>query len=153
MQIKIRLTNEKFRPVYSTDGAAGADLRARLDYPIIIGPGDRRLIHTGVFLDLPKGTEAQIRPRSGIALYQGVTVLNSPGTIDSDYNGEIGVILYNSSRMDFTVNPMDRIAQMIISRYDEAVFTSKQDVEDNSEDQELTVAVRGVNGFGHTGIN
>lgn len=130
-------------PEYATDGSAGMDLRACLETPVIIPPLGRKLIPTELYLALPKGFEAQIRPRSGLALKHGITVLNTPGTIDSDYRNSIGVILINLSQEPFTVNNGDRIAQMVITRHSIAQF-KEVDTLDETE--------RGLGGFGHTGV-
>lgn len=129
-------------PKYSTGLSAGMDLRAFLEEPVTIRPGERALIPTGLFIELPEGYEAQIRPRSGLAIKSGITVLNSPGTIDADYRGEIGVILINLSKEEFLVNDGDRICQMIVSKHE---IVNWEEV-DNVNDTE-----RGKGGFGHTG--
>ena len=129
-------------PKYETDLSAGVDLRANLDEPITLKPMDRALIRTGLYIALPKGYEAQVRPRSGLALKKGITVLNSPGTIDADYRGEVGVILVNLSREDFVVEDGERIAQMVIAQHVQAVF---------AETEELNETERGAGGFGSTG--
>jgi dUTP pyrophosphatase len=129
-------------PAYSTILSAGMDLRANISEPIILKPLERKLIPTGLFIELPQGYEAQIRPRSGLALKFGITVLNSPGTIDADYRGEIGVILANLSNQEFEINDGERICQMVIAKHE---TISWQEVENlNSTD-------RGAGGFGHTG--
>ena len=120
MQIKIINKSDYALPSYETKGSAGLDLRANIDNPIVLQPLDRALSPTGLFMELPAGYEAQIRPRSGLALKKGITVLNSPGTVDSDYRGEVGVILINLSSVDFTINPGDRIAQMVIAKHEQA---------------------------------
>ncbi|MBQ0156593.1 MAG: dUTP diphosphatase [Bacteroidales bacterium] len=130
-------------PKYATSGSAGFDLCASISEPVVIAPGERRLIQTGISIALPVGFEAQVRPRSGLALKHGITVLNTPGTIDSDYRGEIGVILINHSNVDFTVNDGDRIAQMVVARYETVSW---------KEVNELSDTERGAGGFGHTGI-
>lgn len=130
-------------PAYETEGSAGMDLRAFLEEKITLKPLERKIIPTGLFMELPLGYEAQIRPRSGLAFKSGITVLNSPGTIDADYRGEIKVLLINLSDEDFTVNDGDRIAQMIISRHETAVW---------EESVELSDTVRGAGGYGHTGL-
>lgn len=130
-------------PKYATAGSAGFDLRASVSAPVVIAPGKRCLIPTGIAIALPVGFEAQVRPRSGLALKHGITVLNSPGTIDSDYRGEIGVILINHSDVDFTVNDGDRIAQMVIAKYETVSW---------KEVNELSETERGDGGFGHTGV-
>lgn len=141
--IPIRNTSDNPLPAYATPQSAGMDLCAFLEQPIILRPMQRALVHTGLYIELPEGYEAQIRPRSGLALKKGITVLNSPGTIDADYRGEIGVILINLSESDFEIVSGDRIAQMII-----APVVS---VEWKNEDQ-LSETERGSGGFGHTGI-
>ena len=130
-------------PKYSTPDSAGMDLRASLSEPVTLAPMQRALIPTGIYIALPKGYECQIRPRSGLALKHGVTVLNSPGTIDADYRGEIGVILVNLSDKPFVVNNGERICQMVVARYDRVAW---QQVETLDETE------RGAGGFGHTGV-
>jgi dUTP pyrophosphatase len=122
--------------------SAGMDLRANLDEPVILAPNARTLIPTGLYISIPKGYEAQIRPRSGLALKKGITLLNTPGTIDADYRGEIGIIMINLSQEIFVINDGERIAQMIIAKY-ETVEWESCDVLDETE--------RGAGGFGHTG--
>ncbi len=129
-------------PKYETAASAGMDLRANLESPMHLAPMERALVPTGLYIELPVGYEAQIRPRSGLALKKGVTVLNSPGTIDADYRGEIRVILINLSREDFEISDGDRIAQMIISSHVQAQW---------EEVETLTETTRGAGGFGHTG--
>lgn len=130
-------------PQYSTPDSAGMDVRAFLPKSIVIQPGARALIPTGLRIELPRGFEMQIRPRSGLAIKNGVTVLNAPGTIDADYRGEIGVILINLSDTPFTVNDGDRIAQMVLSRYQTIEWQPTGDLEHT---------FRGEGGFGHTGV-
>ncbi len=130
-------------PVYATPQSAGMDLHADNDEPVTLRPLQRRLIPTGLFIALPEGYEAQVRPRSGLALKHGITVLNTPGTIDADYRGEIGVVLVNLSDTDFTVNPGERIAQMVIARCEQA---------DLQVVAELDETERGAGGYGHTGV-
>lgn len=142
MKIKVINSSRNKLPEYATEAAAGMDLRAALDEPIVLHPLERRLIPTGLRIELPVGYEAQIRPRSGLALKQGITVLNTPGTIDADYRGEIGVILINLSNTDFTVNDGERICQMVIARHERAEMI---------EVEELGDTERGDGGFGHTG--
>lgn len=141
--MKIRIVNNSNNklPEYSTVNSAGMDIHAFLDKPVIMKPFERKLIPTGLFIELPEGYEAQIRPRSGLAIKYGITVLNTPGTIDSDYRGEIGIILINLSREDYTVNNGDRICQMIIGRH-EKVNWDKVDA--------INMTIRGEGGFGHT---
>ena len=142
--VKIKIVNRGTQqlPAYATPQSAGMDLRANIDAPITLRPLERCLIPTGLFIALPPGYEAQVRPRSGLALKKGVTVLNSPGTIDADYRGEICVILVNLSNETFTVNDGERICQMIISRHEHAEWISVD---------ELSPSERGTGGFGHTG--
>ncbi len=142
MKIKIVNKSKHKLPEYSTVASAGMDLRANLDEDIILAPRKRVLVPTGLFLELPVGYEAQIRPRSGLAIHKGVTVLNSPGTIDADYRGEILVILVNLSDEDFIVSDGERICQMIISRHEQADWILVE---------ELKETERGSGGFGHTG--
>jgi dUTP pyrophosphatase len=144
MKVKIINRSKHPLPQYATAFSAGVDLRANLDSPIIIHPGHREIIPTGLFIELPFGTEAQIRPRSGLALKNGVTVLNSPGTIDAYYRGEIKVILVNLSNTSFTVNDGERIAQMVFAQYQQAEFI---------ETNQLTETERGSGGFGHSGMH
>ena len=143
-ELKIRIVNQSRHPLpsYTTLLSAGMDLRAYLDSPVILLPFTRTLITTGLFLSIPEGYEAQIRPRSGLALKKGITVLNSPGTIDADYRGEIGVILINLSNEDFVINDGDRIAQMIVAKHE----TAKWELCDSLDETD-----RGEGGFGHTG--
>lgn len=144
MKVKIKKLDERaVIPEYATESSAGVDLHAVLDEPVVLKPLERKLIKTGLAIALPKGFEAQIRPRSGLALKKGITVLNTPGTIDADYRGEIGVILINLSSENFTVNHGERIAQMIIARHEVAEFL---------EFDELSSTTRGIGGFGSTGV-
>ena len=142
MEIKIINKSHHPLPAYATEQSAGMDLRAFIDEPITLRPLERRLIHTGLYMALPKGYEAQVRPRSGLALKHGITVLNTPGTIDADYRGEIGVVLVNLSNDEFTINDGDRIAQMVIAKHETATFI---------EVTELDSTERGAGGYGHTG--
>jgi len=142
MTIKIVNQSRHPLPSYSTLLSAGMDLRAHLDAPVTLAPGARALAPTGLYISLPKGYEAQVRPRSGLALKKGITVLNTPGTIDADYRGEIGVILVNLSQEDFVINDGERIAQMIVAKH-EIVEWEPCDSLDETE--------RGAGGFGHTG--
>ena len=130
-------------PQYETAGAAGMDIRAYLDDPVTINPGERALVPTGLFMEIPEGYEVQIRARSGLAIKKGITVLNSPGTIDADYRGEICVILINLSDQPFLINDGERIAQMVIARHEQAEW-EQVDVLDETE--------RGAGGFGHSGV-
>ncbi len=140
----IRIVNHSKNPLpaYETAGSAGMDIRASLDEPMVLKPLERALIPTGLYIELPVGFEAQIRPRSGLAINRGITVLNTPGTIDADYRGEIKIILINLSSDNFVVNSGERIAQMIISSHERAEW---DEVDDLIETQ------RGAGGFGHTG--
>lgn len=143
--MKVQIINRSHHqlPEYATCQSAGMDLRANIDSPIVMKPMERRLIPTGLFISLPAGFEAQVRPRSGLAIKKGITVLNSPGTIDADYRGEIGVILINLSSEDWTVTDGERIAQMVIARH-EQIQWEQVEVLDETE--------RGAGGFGHSGI-
>ncbi|HMV14860.1 MAG: dUTP diphosphatase [Chitinophagales bacterium] len=143
MKLKIVNTSDNPLPTYETEGSAGVDLRAQLQEPVMLKPLQRALIPTGLFVELPDGYEAQVRPRSGLALKKGVTVLNSPGTIDSDYRGEIKIILINLSNETTIINTGERIAQLIISKYEKVSF---------KEVDELNETKRGEGGFGHTGV-
>lgn len=142
--MKIKIVNSSHHPLpqYATPLSAGLDLRANLEAPITLQPMERRLVPTGLRIALPEGYEAQVRPRSGIALKHGITLLNTPGTIDADYRGEIGVIMVNLSTEPFTVEDGERIAQLVIARYEQAEW-QETDVLDETE--------RGEGGFGHTG--
>ncbi|HZX62636.1 MAG TPA: dUTP diphosphatase [Bacteroidales bacterium] len=144
--MKIRIVNHSRHslPSYETFASAGMDLRANLPEDVLLKPLERALIHTGLFIELPVGYEAQVRPRSGLAIKKGITVLNTPGTIDADYRGEVMVILVNLSGEDYWVHDGDRIAQMIISRHEKAEW---------EEVVELKETERGAGGFGHTGGN
>lgn len=144
-QITVKIINRSKNelPAYSTDDSAGMDLRASLNEPITLKPLQRALVPTGLFIELPHGYECQIRPRSGLALKKGITVLNSPGTIDADYRGEICVILVNLSDEPFVVNNGERICQMVIHSYAKAEWQLVEQLDDTS---------RGAGGFGHTGV-
>lgn len=143
--IKIKVVNTGYQqlPAYATPQSAGMDLRANIDEPITLHPMERRLIPTGLHIALPAGFEAQVRPRSGLALKHGITVLNTPGTIDADYRGEVMVLLVNFSTVDFVINDGERIAQMVIARHEQGEF----EVVD-----ELDSTERGEGGYGHTGV-
>jgi dUTP pyrophosphatase len=143
--IKIQVVNRGHQqlPTYATPQSAGMDLRANLDAPITLHPMERRLIPTGLHIALPEGYEAQVRPRSGLALKHGLTVLNTPGTIDADYRGEIGVVLINLSQEDFVVNDGERIAQMVIARHEQGDFVVVEQLDETE---------RGEGGYGHTGV-
>ena len=142
--MKIKIVNQSRHPLpaYSTLLSAGMDLRAHLDHPITLPPGARILVPTGLYISLPQGYEAQIRPRSGLALKKGITILNAPGTIDADYRGEIGIIIANLSQEDFVINDGERIAQMVIARHETVEW---------EQCDSLDETVRGAGGFGHTG--
>jgi len=143
--LKIKVVNRGHQPLpqYATAQSAGMDLRANLDASVALKPLERRLIPTGLHISLPAGYEAQVRPRSGLALKKGVTVLNTPGTIDADYRGEIGVVLINLSQEDFIVEDGERIAQMVIARHEQGLF---------EEVELLDETERGEGGYGHTGV-
>ena len=143
--IKIKIVNKGTQPLpeYATPQSAGVDLRANIDEPVELKPLSRALIPTGLHIALPEGYEAQIRPRSGLAIKKGITCLNTPGTIDADYRGEIGVILINLSAETFIVNPGERIAQMIINKFEQAEFELVEELDETE---------RGEEGFGHTGV-
>jgi dUTP pyrophosphatase len=143
MKVKIVNKSKHQLPSYSTEYSAGVDLRANLEESVVLKSLERRLIPTGLFIELPVGFEAQIRPRSGLAFKHGLTVLNTPGTIDADYRGEIGVILVNLSANDFVVEDGERICQMVIAKHEQAEW---QEVE------VLNETIRGAGGFGHTGV-
>lgn len=142
MRVKIINKSNNALPAYETASSAGMDLRAFVDADVVLKPFERKLIPTGLYIELPDGYEAQIRPRSGLAIKSGITVLNSPGTIDADYRGEIKVILINLSQEDFTIKSGDRICQMVIAKHEKAEFV---------EVNEISETERGVGGFGHTG--
>jgi dUTP pyrophosphatase len=143
--VKIQVVNRGHQqlPAYATAQSAGMDLRANLAEPVVLHPLERRLIPTGLHIALPEGYEAQVRPRSGLALKHGLTVLNSPGTIDADYRGEIGVVLVNLSQEDFVVNDGERIAQLVIARYEQAALVAVETLDETE---------RGEGGYGHTGV-
>jgi len=146
MNIKCRIVNLSRNPLpeYATPYSAGMDLRANLDTPLIIKPLERMLVPTGIFIELPNGYEAQIRPRSGLAAKSGITVLNAPGTIDADYRGEVKVILVNLSKEDFQINNGERIAQMVIAKHENVIWSQVEELNDTD---------RGTGGFGHSGIH
>ena len=143
--IKIKIVNKGNQPLpeYATPQSAGVDLRANINEPVELKPLSRALIPTGLHIALPEGYEAQIRPRSGLAIKKGITCLNTPGTIDADYRGEVGVILINLSAETFIVNPGERIAQMIINKFEQAEFELVEELDETE---------RGEGGFGHTGV-
>lgn len=142
--VKVKIVNKGRQqlPAYATSQSAGMDLRANIETSVELQPLERRLIPTGLFMALPEGFEAQVRPRSGLALKHGITVLNTPGTIDADYRGEVGVVLVNLSNTPFTIEPGERIAQMVIAKYEQAELV---------EVEELDETERGVGGYGHSG--
>ena len=142
MTVKVINESQNELPAYQTPGAAGMDLRANINYPVTLQPLERRLIPTGIRIQLPDGYEAQIRPRSGMALKRGLTVLNTPGTIDSDYRGEIGIILINLSTEDVNIEPGERIAQMVFAKCEHAYLVEVETLDDTE---------RGECGFNHTG--
>jgi dUTP pyrophosphatase len=144
-KITINIINQSANPLpsYATTGSAGMDIRANIQTPVTLQPLERSLIPTGLFIELPEGYEAQIRPRSGMAIKQGITCLNSPGTVDSDYRGELKVILINLSNTEQVINNGDRIAQMVIAKTEKAALFLVQQLNDT---------VRGDGGFGHTGV-
>lgn len=143
--VKIKIVNRGSQqlPAYATPQSAGMDLRANIAEPITLQPMERRIIPTGLYIALPEGYEAQVRPRSGLALKHGITVLNSPGTIDADYRGELGVLLINLSTEPFVIETGERIAQMVIARHEQGEFVLVD---------ELDKTERGEGGYGHTGV-
>ena len=142
MEVKI-VNRSKYRtPEYATAQAAGVDLRASIEEPIVLSSLERAMVPAGIYIELPEGYEAQVRPRSGLAAKHGISIVNAPGTIDADYRGEIKVILVNLSKDDFTINPGERIAQMVIARYEKVEWV---------EVEELSESERGAGGFGSTG--
>lgn len=143
VQIKVVNKGNQPLPKYQTAQSAGMDLRANIDAPVLLKPLDRKLIPTGLHISLPEGYEAQIRPRSGLAIKNGITCINTPGTIDPDFRGDIGVILVNISNEDFVVQPGERIAQMVINKFEQAKFEVVEELDETE---------RGEGGFGHTGI-
>lgn len=143
MKIKIVNRGRQQLPAYATELSAGMDLRANIDESITLNPMERRIIPTGLYMALPPGYEAQVRPRSGLAFKHGITVLNSPGTIDADYRGEIGVLLVNLSNEPFVITEGERIAQMVIARHEQGQF---------EEVDQLDQTERGEGGYGHTGV-
>ena len=145
MSVKVSIINRSHHalPSYSTPLSAGMDIRANLEEPITLQPGERRLIPTGLFIAQPEGYEAQIRPRSGLAIKHGITVLNSPGTIDADYRGEVGIILINHSDKAFVIEDGERVGQMVVAQYSRVEW-NETDTLDETE--------RGAGGFGHTGV-
>lgn len=143
VKIKIRNRSRHEMPAYATPLSAGLDLRANIDEPLTLQPLQRVLVPTGLSMALPAGYEAQVRPRSGLALKHGITVLNTPGTIDADYRGEVGIILINQSAEPFTIHDGDRIAQMVVARCEQAECVGVESLDDTE---------RGSGGFGHSGV-
>jgi dUTP pyrophosphatase len=143
--MNVRIINKSHHPLpkYETNQSAGMDLRANLSQPVTLNPMQRCLVPTGLFIELPKGYEAQVRPRSGLAVKKGITVLNSPGTIDADYRGEVCVILVNLSDQPFVINDGERVAQMVVAKHETVEWIPVESLEDTE---------RGVGGFGHTGV-
>ncbi len=143
--IKVQVINKGHQqlPAYATLQSAGMDLRANLEASVVLHPMERKLVKTGLFIALPEGFEAQVRPRSGLALKHGITVLNTPGTIDADYRGEIGVVLINLSQEDFVIEDGERIAQMVIARHEQAELVVVEELDETE---------RGAGGYGHTGV-
>jgi dUTP pyrophosphatase len=144
MVLKLVNKSNNDLPRYETELSAGMDVRSFIESPIILKPFERKLVNTGLYAQLQKGYEIQVRPRSGLALKKGITVLNSPGTIDADYRGEIGVILINLSNDDFIINPGDRIAQLVVSKHEQPNLEQTDSLDSTS---------RGEKGFGSTGVN
>ena len=142
ISVPLRLDEGAMIPEYKTEGSAGADLHANLREPLLLGPMERAAVPTGIRMELPAGYEAQVRPRSGLALEKGLTCLNSPGTVDSDYRGEIKVILINLGQFPVRIEPGDRIAQMVVTRYTKAIFEPRE---------RISASLRGDGGFGSTG--
>lgn len=143
VKIKVVNTGSQPLPAYATSQSAGMDLRANLEAPVTLHPMERRLIPTGLHIELPEGFEAQIRPRSGLALKHGITVLNSPGTVDADYRGELKVLLINFSTDDFVINNGERVAQMVVARHEVVEWEPAEELDETE---------RGTGGYGHTGV-
>ena len=143
LKIKVVNTGHQQLPAYATSQSAGMDLRANIDEQIVLKPFERRLIPTGLHIALPVGFEAQIRPRSGLALEHGITVLNSPGTVDADYRGEVMVLLVNLSQEEFIINDGERIAQMVIAKHEQGILELVEELDETE---------RGAGGYGHTGV-
>ena len=143
MEVKIINKSHHPLPGYATPLSAGMDIRANLTEPVVLKPLERKLIPTGLYIALPEGYEAQMRPRSGLALKHGITLLNTPGTIDADYRGELMVLLINFSDTDFVINDGERIAQMVVARHEQIEFQLVDELDDTE---------RGVGGYGHTGV-
>lgn len=143
LKVKVVNTGHHPLPAYATGQSAGMDLRANIDTPIVLHPMERKLVPTGLRIALPAGFEAQVRPRSGLALKHGITVLNTPGTIDADYRGEVMVLLINFSDTEFVVNDGERIAQLVVARHEQVSFDLVEELDDTE---------RGTGGYGHTGV-
>ena len=143
MQVRIVNKSKHPNPAYETPLSAGMDLRANIDEPFLLKPLERTLVKTGLFIELPEGYEAQIRPRSGLAYKKGISIVNAPGTIDADYRGEIGVLLVNLSNEDFLINDGERICQMVIAKHETINWKSVEILDETK---------RGEGGFGHTGV-
>ena len=143
MKVKVVNKSKHNLPNYSTIASAGMDIRANIDSPITLKPLERTIVKTGLFIEIPVGYEAQVRPRSGLAFKKGITVLNSPGTIDSDYRGEVGIILVNLSNEEFTIEDGERVAQMVIAKHEQAEWENVETLEETK---------RGDGGFGSTGV-
>ena len=143
IQAKVINKGKQPLPKYATPQSAGMDLRANIEEAFTLKPLERKLVPTGLFISLPEGYEAQVRPRSGLALKHGITVLNTPGTVDADYRGEVGVVLVNLSNEPFTVEPGERIAQMVIAKHEQADFVVVEELDETE---------RGAGGYGHTGV-
>ena len=143
IQVKVINKGKQPLPKYATPQSAGMDLRANIEEAFTLKPLERKLVPTGLFIALPEGYEAQVRPRSGLALKHGITVLNTPGTVDADYRGEVGVVLVNLSNEPFTVEPGERIAQMVIAKHEQADFVVVEELDETE---------RGTGGYGHTGV-
>ncbi|MBS9773934.1 MAG: dUTP diphosphatase [Tenacibaculum sp.] len=143
--MKVQIINKSKHqiPSYETNGSAGMDIRANISEPIVLKPLERTIVKTGLFIALPQGYEAQVRPRSGLAIKKGITLLNSPGTIDSDYRGEVGVIMVNLSNEDFVINDGERIAQLVIAKHEQVTWQEVEVLDDTE---------RGAGGFGSTGV-
>ncbi len=143
IKVNIVNTGRQQLPAYATEQSAGMDIRANIDSPIVLHPMERKLIPTGLRIAIPAGYECQVRPRSGLALKHGITVLNSPGTIDADYRGELGVLLVNLSNEDFVINDGERIAQLVFAKHEQCVFVEVETLDETE---------RGDGGYGHTGV-
>lgn len=144
--LKVKIINKSHHPLpaYATPGSSGMDVRAFLNHPIVLQPLERVLVPTGLYLQLPRGYECQIRPRSGMSLKHGITIANTPGTVDSDYRGEVGIIVINLSKEPFVINDGERICQMVITKYDRVEWEQVERIDET---------VRGDGAFGHSGVN